>query len=1285
MKINQITYQEIELLGDLALSKLLLSLLNNEARKYKFTGITDVIVPLKINVADGGDDGRVKCANTGESQYICNNFSIFQNKATDLSPSSIYSEFFRIDSPPQGEVVASEGVLGKPAIPRQLELKDKIKEVLDEGGQYIFFIGHGYNSSLKQRRLQEAHRALNDYNDLHSTRYTPDQVRILEANDIANWTNDFIQSVIFVQSENGIERIQGLKTLSELKDYSEIYEIKFHSNSELDQHIKQIQITISQDRGVLRIIGHSGLGKTRLVYEAIKASGALSEAVYFDIVNQADSIVNFVRTYGKSMAGILVVDNCDYYHHKLLKDEIKRQGSLLKLITVDYNVSEESDKSKTMVEEYVFLSNRNSHDVVKKILNDQFKESLTREQIDQIAVYSEGYPGMAVLFAKNLLYNEVNFSELLGEELIKKLAFGRQVGSDDRFQILKACSIFSSFGRPNSQIAGILNTDEKTFYKEQMEFIINKICDRSCSKNQFLEATEYFENNRVLERRGAYLSAKPTPLAVKLAMSWWKYADPEELKELFPELERLQLAVPLVDRLSELDQLREAKIVVNDLWGPNSPFGKAEVLNTGLGSRLFRSVVPVNPESTLTALEIEFGTLEINELKETVGPGRRNLIWALEALVFREELFQRSVALMFRFAAAENENISNNATGQLLHLFHIVLPGTQADLKERIKAIDLHLEDSDPRIRHLAVLAMIQGLKGDSFRRDIGPEKQGSSVPLKDFDPSWPQIAEYWANLLERLVYVANVNEEEREVIKGAIATATRSLIRENLAYLLKNAIEKIVIFDDSYWEEAINQLSSALKYEVINNEEADLVERIQILLEPKSLRNKVSYYVSVPPWDLDFDYKLDGRYIDRVGDNAKQFAEKIVNEKEDILSILPYLLSGEQRKGFVFGYRLGELLNDAELAYEMLKVIKELPLDDQNAVVLAGYVSSLEQSKRKAITDSIIQDNELSRYSVYITSVQVPDISEINKLFQLLDRGAIEPSQFYQLLNGRGFDGLEFNEVLDVLSTLSSYPNAEAVSFDIGAQYVRRREESWLILKPFLMTLILNNNFLKARPSHNFHYSWKSVIDRLFKENQETELIEVLLRQIVEVAKDYGIYSLDHYLKDIINHVILTDFDLFLSVIGTALLDDEIYISLKYLLGSKNGEYGEVGVLDHANVDKLIGWARDNSPKAAKRLAYMMPVTVFGDATKWHHLALKMIDEFGELDGFMNELAANIGSYGSVGSQVPYLEKQKELISKLLNHSSSKVVVWAKSMVQYLNTEIERSRLDDQNEIVWY
>jgi len=1286
MKINEVTYKEIERLTDIGLSRLLLNLLKNEARKCSFSGVREIIVPLKINVADAGDDGRVDCDNTNGSHYVHFNFSLFQNKATDLQPGQVYSEFFSVDTPDAQAVTAGRGRKAKPATTRQLVLKAKIKEVLDAGGQYTFFIGHNYNTSLRDSRLDKAKEALVNYNSLYGTTYLPNQVRIMDANAIASWTNEFIESVSFVQSENGIERPIGLKTLTELEDFPYINEVQFHSNAKLDGYIQQLQQTISQDKGSLRIIGHSGLGKTRLVYEAIKASGILNEAVYFDIVTDAQPIISFTRTYGKTLEGILVVDNCDYYTHKLLKDEITRTGSTFRLITIDYNVSEASDKSKTSQEEYIFLSNRDYLDVVKNILDDQFKGKLDRSHIDQIVDYSEGYPGMAVLFAQVRLKGDDDLSGYLGDEVIERLAFGRDWASKDenKFEVLKACSIFSSFGRPSASGSSVLTSDERDFYAEQRNFIVSQVCDPTKTPRQFMEATDYFEDSRVLERRGHFLSSKPTPLAVKLAMAWWKYADPEKLRTMFPELERLNLAIPLVNRLAELDQVREAKVIVNDLWGPRSPFGSAEVLNTALGSRLFRSVAPVNPDAAISALEIAFGELDIDDLKEKVGPGRRNIVWTLEALAFRKEFFQRAVNMMFRFSAAENENISNNATGQLLQLFHIVLAGTEADLTERLNAIDRHLADEDPRIKHLAILAMMRGLKGESFRRDIGAEKQGSGAPLIDFYPTWPQSAEYWSEILKRLVEIAKNNQEERVNIKDAIARSIRNLFYNNLSFLLKGAIVEISAFDNSYWEEAINQLNAALRYEVVNDEERATVAELINILQPKTLKDQVKYFVSAPVWNFNEAKSVDN-YVDHGIEIAENYAKTLIDTKADFSQIWPLVLAEEQRKGYAFGRKLGELLKDENIAYEMLNALEKVPIEQQNALVPAAYISALEKPERIRVINFMINNSALQRYALYVTSLQNPDLNDIEKLFPLLEQGLIQAEQFYQFGYGRGLDGLNKTDVLKVFKKLATYPNAQVIALDLSLKYIGNDSEAWKVFKSFMRTLIISNNLIKERTNSNFQYTWYTTVERIFKEGEDKDLAEVITHQMLELTQEDRISSIDNYLKRTVQYIISSDFDMFWNIMGPAILDNSTYLTLKFFLGSNNGEYGSPGLLTYADPDKLVKWAKKNEPVGPKRLAYMMPVTIQEDATSWHPLAIKMIDAFGDMPGLLEELSANVHSFGSVGSRVPYLKDQMKLFSKMLNHPILRVRNWAQNEVERLKIDIERTKLDDQSEFLFY
>jgi len=1286
MNINEVTYIEIEALDDLALSKLLLSLLRNESKHYQFDGIRDIIVPLKINVADAGDDGKVDCDATNGSPYVHYNQSIFQCKATDLGPQAVYNEFFSKNIQPAPAVPASKGKKAKPAVFSELILKDKIKEVLDAGGQYVFFIGHSYNTTLRDSRLAKAKQALSDYNADHGTNYQPAQVRIIEANGIANWTMEYIEALTFVQGANGINRPLGLKTMEELADFPFFNEIKFHSNPRLDTKIGQIQQTITNDKSSLRIIGHSGLGKTRLVYEALKGSGIIKQAVYFDVYNDADDIVYFVRTYGKRLEGIIIVDNCDYYTHKLLKDEINRTGSKFKLITIDYNVAEEVDKSKTSIENYIFLNNSEFKDVVKNILTDQFDQRLDSSHIEQIAEYSEGYPGMAVLFAQARLDGVDNLTEQLGDEVIQRLAFGREWEKKDesKFEILKACSVFTSFGRPAPKAVELLTEEEKKLFAAQRDLIILRMCEPVKTTRQFMESTDYFEERRVMERRGNYLSVKPTPLAVKLAMYWWKYFDHTKLTSLFPDLESLHMALPFVNRLSELDQLREAKNIVNDLWGPKSPFGTAEVLNTALGSRLFRSVATVNPAAAMATLENAFGNMSIEQLKKEIGPGRREMIWTLEALAFRKDYFEPAAKLMFRFAAAENENISNNATGQLLQLFHIVLAGTEADLVQRLKVIDEQLDNTEPAIRHLAITAMLRGLKGDTFHRDIGAEKQGSSAPLIDFTPTWPQSAAYWSEVINRLLKIARNNKDERPAIKAAIARAIRNLFYNNLSKFVSNAIQEILKFDNSYWESAINELNAALQYEAVNDEERQTIAELLQLLQPQTLADQVKYFVSFPVWKRD--HEPDAPYVDYTAIEAANFAERLVADKIELLPILPDLLNGEQRKGYAFGRKLGELLQDPGLARAMFAALKTIDARHQNPVVLAAYVSALPKVDRAKLIDELITDDQLQSYAVYITSLQEPDFAEVNKLFSLLDIGKIETAQFFQFNYGRGLEALSPEQVLEVLERLAQYPEGQMVALELAHKYADKKNTIRSeLFKTFLRQLIIDNNLLSKRNVSQAQYTWYDLTETLLKDGHDLPLMEAITKQILETAENDRISSIDNYLKRTAQHIISTEFDMFWSIIGPAILNNATYFTFKYFLGSNNGEYGHSGLLAYADADKLVKWCKENIPVAPKRIAYMMPVTVPGDRTAWHPLATKMINEFGDLPGFMNEVGSNIHSFGSVGSQVPYLQEQLTLILKLTDHPSATVREWVKAEAEHLSHRIERTKLDDQSEFLIY
>ena len=212
------------------------------------------------------------------------------------------------------------------------------------------------------------------------------------------------------------------------------------------------------------------------------------------------------------------------------------------------------------------------------------------------------------------------------------------------------------------------------------------------------------------------------------------------------------LVASFCEQISRLDFLPEVKKLVEDMCGPQSPFGQAEVILSDRGSRLFRSLVEVNPEATSRALSGVIYHLNEEELLAIRGDVRRNLVWALEKLCFHESSFEEAATSLLLLASAENESWGNNATGQFKQLFRPFLSGTEASPSLRMKVIDYALVSDRDSVRKLAVEALEQVIDTHGGSRMIGAEYQGSGEPLKEWRPKvWGEVFEYWDGALQRL------------------------------------------------------------------------------------------------------------------------------------------------------------------------------------------------------------------------------------------------------------------------------------------------------------------------------------------------------------------------------------------------------------------------------------------------------------------------------------------------------------------------------------------------------
>ena len=295
---------------------------------------------------------------------------------------------------------------------------------------------------------------------------------------------------------------------------------------------------------------------------------------------------------------------------------------------------------------------------------------------------------------------------------------------------------------------------------------------------------------------------------------------------------------------------QQAVDFVNNVLGENSPFGNAEVINTEVGSHLFRMFVEVNPEAVANCLSriiLPMSSEELKKLKE----GRRNIVWTVEKICFDPKTFFSGAKLMLRLAVAENERWSNNATGDFVSLFPIMLPATAAEFKSRLYFLRENFEGEQ---KPMIFKALKRALYCRNFTFMSGPETQG----LKKLDYYMPkgegEIAIYIVGCLEIL---ESALPQEVASVKDILEADALSICDIGLADKVLPLVRKVAEKLQYNWEEMRNNMS-LLKDEIITHLSKTENEEFDEILRNLTKDDIVSVFSRI---EKDSYKKTDGSY----------------------------------------------------------------------------------------------------------------------------------------------------------------------------------------------------------------------------------------------------------------------------------------------------------------------------------------------------------------------------------------------------------------------------------------
>ena len=947
--------------------------------------------------------------------------------------------------------------------------------------------------------------------------------------------------------------------------------------------------------------------------------------------------------------------------------EVNKIKCFLKMVTVGYS-HEQVDYSI-----HIKLSTL-SDDAIKQVLSPILLD-LDTSDVERVARFAQGYPLMATLIAEQYQKEGRLLGSIEKRSVVKKLIDGDGGVTDAERNLLSACSLFDVFGTNEGAAR-----DEAKFIAENVAGSTLTNFDRTLIK---------FTKRQIINRAGRYARLVPKPLALTLAADWWEENSYESQKQLIDNLPD-SLVQSFCIQASYLDSQASVQKFSERLFGSQSPFVHAEELLTERGSKLFRAFVEVNPESTSQALYNVLRSISQDEIHDISGDTRRNLVWGLEKSCFHAGAFEKSAWCMLLLASAENETWSNNATGMFSQLFRINLSGTAAAPNIRFDVLRRALDLNRLEVDMVVLEALDQAISTHGGTRTIGAEYQGTKAPLEEWQPDlWQEVFDYWQESFDLMLILLERGDKQKEKVLSAIGHSIRGFVNRGRIDMLDAAIKHIVSINGRYWPAALGSIKHAFEYDSkgMKQEAIDALNNWLELLNPDyaDLSEKLKIRVINPPWE--HHKGDDGHYIDVAYKNARALGIEVAKDIDSLMPHLDLLVQGDQMKSDSFGYQLALELPDVD---QLLKQSFEqlLVVDHANPSFILGIFRGIfERSPEKwqENIDKLLTDERLVfLYPDFIRTGGIQE-SHLEILLQLVRCEAISPNSANSLSYGSVTNGIKPKEIMEFCLALTELGDkASWVALNVIYMYCFGNKGSIEILQEPLKQLVSSVPLHKDQKGAvtDIHH-WQDLAKKLLQEPDQKFAI-ALTKQLIAACR----HGLNHgdiwsYTKPLLLDLMREYNDVLWPILGDAIVQAngmERYW-LQQLLDRENSDSNQIpSVLSVVPVESVISWCEEQPEFGPSFVASCINILELIDEKQQpSDLFVALLVRFGDDEGMVSALRANISTRGWSGSLVPHLENDKKGLTSLLGHENSNVKLWVEDYITYIDKQIAAESIRDE------
>ena len=723
-------------LGGANFGQFVVRLLATEAAAHAMAGAALETTYLE-NVGDGGVDAGLRSA-TG-STWLPPGASAWQFKAGNLSPAAAQAEL-------EG---ASEAV-----------------KILQSGGSYRLVLG----ASLTSAKIDERRDALKAAVRNLKIDGAEDRVDVISADALARWIEQYPALAV-----SPLLRASGvIGQTYEGWSNSIRHATAWVSSQERDDVIASLRKTVeSATQHDVHVDGVSGLGKTRLVLEALRGMPYEGIVVYCAAADSFPvSVLTQLEMQGRT--AIVVIDECDRKQHEIYAQTLTR-GTSLRLVTIG--------EPGGIATRTPMISLRAFGDEAMRELVRANKPSLSSEAERLVVEVAAGNIDYALKLADVAIARIARSAGQLVTEEDLRAFFTEDLPEGQLLLASCALALFSRFGldgEPGKELDAIA-------------------AGTGLTSDELRSAAAILQQRGLLSKQGRYRAVGPHPVAVYLASNGWRLFGDRIVKTLIPTMD-----ADLIDRLfrraTEIGEFEEASPAIAIALADAGPIASLESLAVAGNSALLVHLAILSPRAVSRRLASIVGSASEDDLTNAEGI-RRDLVWALEKLAWHSVTFEQAAGSLLRLALAENETYSNNATGTWVELFGARLPGTAAAPAARIAYLVEVAASADARIRALTVDACARALDTHESIVVSGELQGGVIVESRGQPATWEELFAYRNSAIDLLGKLATdpdveIARKATDKLVGSIhglleAAANREHLAQVIAVLPAQALQR--------------------------------------------------------------------------------------------------------------------------------------------------------------------------------------------------------------------------------------------------------------------------------------------------------------------------------------------------------------------------------------------------------------------------------------------------------------------------------------------------------------